>query len=137
MHGTAECLASLRQMFGWAFSPDNVHQGYVKPAARVVDGAFSYGALRITPLPVEHAAMETIGYKFEMPGARSLAYLPDVKRIPSTTMDLLRAVDVLVLDALRPAPHPTRAPPRQPRATHPHRARRRRAYRRDASPRRP
>ena len=51
--------------------------------------------------------METIGYRFEMPGARSLAYLPDVKRIPPTTMDLLRGVDVLVLDALRPAPHPT------------------------------
>ena len=107
MHGTAECLATLKQMFGWAFSPDNVHQGYVKPAAWVVDGAFSYGALRITPLPVEHAAMETIGYMFEMPGARSLAYLPDVKRIPPTTMDLLRRVDVLVLDALRPAPNPT------------------------------
>jgi len=107
MHATAECLASLKQMFGWAFAPDNVHQGYVKPDARVVDGAFCYGALRVTPLPVVHAAMETIGYLFEPAGARSLAYLPDVKRIPPATMELLRGVDVLVLDALRPAPHDT------------------------------
>ncbi len=107
MHATAACLMSLKQMFGWAFAPANVHQGYVKPDARVVDGAFNYGALRITPLPVEHAALETIGYLFEAPGARSLAYLPDVKRIPPATMALLRGVDVLVLDALRPAPHDT------------------------------
>jgi len=107
MHATATCLASLKQMFGWAFAPDNVHQGYVKPDPRVVDGVFYCGKLRVTPLPVEHAAVETIGYKFELPGARSLAYLPDVKRIPTATMDLLRGVDVLVLDALRPAPHDT------------------------------
>ena len=107
MHATAACLATLKQMFGWAFAPNNLHQGYVKPDARVVDGAFCYGALRVTPLPVEHAAMETIGYLFEVSGARSLAYLPDVKRIPAATMDLLRGVDVLVLDALRPALHAT------------------------------
>jgi len=107
MHGTAACLETLKAMFGWAFSSDNVHHGYVKPDARVVDGPFHYGHLRVTPLPVEHAAIPTIGYLFEAPGARRLAYLPDVKRIPETTMDLLRGVDVLVLDALRPTPHPT------------------------------
>ncbi len=107
MHGTAECLATLRQMFGWAFAADNLHHGYVKPDPRVVDGPFSYGPMRVTPLPVEHAAVATIGYLFEQPGARSLAYLPDVKRIPAATMALLRGVDVLVLDALRPARHPT------------------------------
>jgi phosphoribosyl 1,2-cyclic phosphate phosphodiesterase len=107
MHGTADCLNTLKQMFGWAFASDNVHAGYVKPDPRVVDGPFRYGDLRVTPLPVEHAALETIGYLFEHPAARSLAYLPDVKRIPAATMDLLRGVDVLVLDALRPTPHPT------------------------------
>ena len=72
-----------------------------------MDGPFCYGELRITPLPVEHGGMETIGYQFEYPGGRRVAYLPDVKRIPDATMRWLRGVDVLVLDALRPAPHPT------------------------------
>ncbi len=107
MFGTAECLQTLKTMFGWAFASDNIHHGYVKPDPRVVDGPFHLGTLRVTPLPVEHAAVATIGYLFEPPGARSLAYLPDVKRIPATTMDVLRGVDVLVLDALRPTPHPT------------------------------
>lgn len=107
MFGTAACLQTLKTMFGWAFASDNIHQGYVKPDPRVVDGPFHLGELRITPLPVEHAAVATIGYLFESSGARSLAYLPDVKHIPAATMDVLRGVDVLVLDALRPTPHPT------------------------------
>ena len=107
LHGTAECLATLKQMFGWAFASDNIHPGYVRPEARTADGPFAYGAMRVTPLPVEHAAVETIGYLFEHDGARSVAYLPDVKRIPAATMAMLHGVDVLVLDALRPAWHPT------------------------------
>jgi phosphoribosyl 1,2-cyclic phosphate phosphodiesterase len=107
MYGTAECLATLKLMFGWAFVSDNVNHGYVRPDARVIDGPFHCGALRVTPLPVEHASVATTGYLFEHPDMRSLAYLPDVKRIPATTMDMLRGVDVLVLDALRPTPHPT------------------------------
>lgn len=107
LHATAACMASLKSMFGWAFAPENVYQGYVKPEPRLIDGPFVYQDLTVTPLPVEHAAAETTGFLFEYPGARSIAYLPDVKRIPDATMRLLRGVDVLVVDALRPQPHPT------------------------------
>jgi phosphoribosyl 1,2-cyclic phosphate phosphodiesterase len=107
MHATEGCMATLKMMFGWAFAEDNVYKGYVKPDDRIIDGPMFYGDLKITPLPVEHAAVETIGFLFEYPGARSLAYLPDVKRIPAETMRLIRGVDVLVVDALRPLVHPT------------------------------
>jgi phosphoribosyl 1,2-cyclic phosphate phosphodiesterase len=107
LHATAECLDTLRTMFAWAFSPANQYAGYVKPDPREVDGPFHYGGLKVTPLPVEHAAVETIGYRFDHPGMRALAYLPDVKRIPADTLRLLRGVDVLVVDSLRPNPHPT------------------------------
>lgn len=107
LYATEECMATLKQMFGWAFSPENVYKGYIKPDARIIDGPFFSGDLKITPLPVEHAALETIGFLFEYPGARRLAYLPDVKRIPDETMERLIGVDVLVLDSLRPLPHPT------------------------------
>ena len=107
LHATRQCMETLKAMFGWAFSPDNDYKGYVKPDGRLIDGPFRYGELEITPLPVEHAAVETVGFRFQYPGARSIAYLPDVKRIPAETMRLLRGVDVLVVDALRPADHPT------------------------------
>jgi phosphoribosyl 1,2-cyclic phosphate phosphodiesterase len=107
LHATSECMDALRQMYGWAFSVDNTYRGYVKPDARLIDGPFYYGDLKITPLPVEHGALETIGFRFDHPYARSIAYLPDVKRVPHETFLHLRGVDVLVVDALRPQPHPT------------------------------
>ncbi len=107
LHGTAGCLKSLRTMFGWAFSSENTHKGYVKPDPRLVDGTFRYGEIEITPLPVWHGSVETIGYRFDCPGAPSLAYLPDVKEIPTGTMEAIRGIDLLVIDSLRPAPHPT------------------------------
>lgn len=107
LHATAECLQTLKTMFGWAFSETNVFKGYVKPDGRIIDGPFHYGDLKITPLPVEHAAVRTVGYLFEYPGSRNIAYIPDVKRIPEETLTRLHGVDVLVVDALRPVPHPT------------------------------
>lgn len=107
LHATEGCMEMLRKMYGWAFFPERVTEGYVRPDPQVIAGPFSYGALKVTPLPVEHASVETTGYLFEVPGARRIAYLPDVKRIPDTTIDLLRGVDVLAVDALRTLPHPT------------------------------
>ncbi len=107
LHATAGCMGVLKGMFGWAFDTDRVQEGYVRPDARIIDGPFGYGDLKITPLPVEHATVETVGYLFEVPGAKSTAYLPDVKRIPDGTMNLIRGVDVLIIDALRTIPHAT------------------------------
>lgn len=107
LHATEDCMETLRKMYGWAFYPERVTEGYVRPDPRIVYGPFSFGSLLITPLPVEHASVETIGYLFEAPGARRIAYLPDVKRIPAATTELLRGIDVLVVDALRTLPHPT------------------------------
>ncbi len=107
LHATDECLETLKTMFGWAFSEQNVFKGYVKPDGRIIDGPIFYGDLKITALPVEHAAVKTVGFLFEYPGSRSIAYIPDVKRIPEETFTRIQGVDVLVVDALRPLPHPT------------------------------
>jgi len=107
LHATLSCLQTLQEMFGWAFFPRQEIAGYVRPDPKVIAGPFFYAGLKVTPVPVEHATVETIGYLFEYQGARSLAYLPDVKRIPPASVELLMDVDVLVVDALRVADHPT------------------------------
>jgi len=107
LYGTAACIDVLKGMFGWAFQEDNTHSGYVKPDPRPVTSAFRIGGLAITPLPVEHGTLETVGYLFETDTGFRAAYLPDVKSIPPATMALLGNLDVLVIDALRDAPHTT------------------------------
>ena len=107
LHATQGCMQALVKMYGWAFSPDTLVSGYVRPDARIIDGPFYYGDLKVTPLPVVHASVETIGFLFEYPDAPKLAYICDVKVIPDNTMRLIRGVDILVIDALRTAEHPT------------------------------
>lgn len=107
MHGSPETLAALRRMFAWAFEPENVHRGYVKPDPRSIDGMFRYGDLEITPLPVVHGSIPTCGFLFEHPRHPVVAYVPDVKEIPDPTFDRIRNADHLIIDALRPSRHPT------------------------------
>ncbi|NJR43433.1 MAG: hypothetical protein HC767_13005 [Akkermansiaceae bacterium] len=71
------------------------------------NGPFHYGDLKITPLPVQHAAVETIGFLFEKGKSRKVAYIPDVKFIPEATRQLITGVDVFIIDALQYAAHGT------------------------------
>lgn len=107
LYGSTDTLAAIQRMFQWAFSNENKYKGYVRPEARVIDGPFRLGDLDVTPLPVEHGAVTVLGFRFDAPGMKSIAYLPDVKRIPEPTVELMADLDILVLDALREREHPT------------------------------
>lgn len=107
MHAGPECLASLMNMYAWAFRTREGMRGYVRPAAHVFNGPFQLGPFRVTPLPVIHGALETHGFRFDAEGLRSFAYLCDVKRIPDSTLELMAGVEVMIVDALRPTPHET------------------------------
>lgn len=100
-----DSLAALQRMYPWAF--ENAERSYVRPAPVVIDGPFTIGDLSLTPVPVEHAGIECYGFRIDLPDGQSFAYLCDVKTIPTKSIDLLQNLDLLVLDALRPNPHPT------------------------------
>jgi phosphoribosyl 1,2-cyclic phosphate phosphodiesterase len=54
------------------------------------------------PILMYHGSMPVYGYRIG-----TFAYLTDVNRIPDSSFDRLQGLDTLVLDALRPRPHPT------------------------------
>jgi phosphoribosyl 1,2-cyclic phosphate phosphodiesterase len=58
--------------------------------------------LEFVPVPILHGRQTIYGFRF---GAA--AYLTDHSDIPESSMDQLRGLDVLFLDALRYKPHPT------------------------------
>ncbi len=108
LYAGTQCLAHLRRMFGWAFSEENTYQGYIRPAAHDHGGKpFTVGDIHITPVPVQHATVETHGYVFEAPGSARFGYVPDIKTLPSRSRPLLQGLDVLAMDALRPGAHRT------------------------------
>ncbi len=107
VYASAETMEALRRVYDFAFNGNNRYVGYLKPDPREVDGPFLLGATTVTPLPVEHGRVMTTGFLFQHEGGARLAYLPDCKRIPDTTLALMDGVDVLIVDALRRRAHPT------------------------------
>ncbi len=107
LYASESTIGVLKNMFGWAFHQDNTYKGYIKPDPRIIDSPFKIADITITPLPVTHGSVETTGFLFETPKGIRLAYIPDVKRIPETTLALMRNLDLLVIDSLRDVPHAT------------------------------
>ncbi len=107
MYSSQSCLNELTRVYAWAFAAENTHKGYIKPAACPVTEPFMLGETKVTPLPVQHGSVETIGFRFDQNGQPSIAYIPDAKSIPRSSLDMLGGLDHFIIDALRPCPHPT------------------------------
>ncbi len=60
------------------------------------------GAIAAEPFRLVHGDIDALGFRFG-----DLCYAPDVSRIPDESWPLFEGLDVLILDALRHAPHPT------------------------------
>jgi len=63
---------------------------------------FEVNGVSITPIPLEHGRIRSTGYR-----VGNAAYLTDCNGVSDASRELLRGLDVLVLDGLRERPHPT------------------------------
>lgn len=100
LYAGTRCLAQIKRMYGWAFADSNTWKGYIRPAAHDHAGKpFMVGDIEVTPVPVIHGMVETHGYVFRHAG-KSFGYVPDVKRIPESSMPLLSQLDALAMDGL-------------------------------------
>ena len=76
------------------FRPHLLHQA--------IDGPFAIAGVTWKPIPLLHGDMPVLGFRIG-----NLAYCTDVSEIPEPSFDLLRDLDVLVLDALQWRRHVT------------------------------
>jgi phosphoribosyl 1,2-cyclic phosphate phosphodiesterase len=96
----------IRHSFDYAFSPpEGIHAGGVPQLSfeRITTEPFEVLGARATPVRLLH------GHRFRVLGFRfgDFAYCTDTNEVPAESMDLLRGLDVLLLDALRTEPHAT------------------------------
>lgn len=105
IYARPSCLEVLERMFGYAFNGENRYRGYLKPESRPIQGEFMLGDTTVTPLPVVHGKVETLGYLFSRGGRKLCAYLSDCKLVPPDSLELMQGVDTLICDGLRLTPH--------------------------------
>ena len=95
---------SVQRIYDYAFLPPGEGPRVFRPQLRqrLIDGPFRIGEREWAPIPLLHGDWPVLGFR-----VGRLAYCTDVSRIPDESWSLLRDLDVLVLDALQPRPHPT------------------------------
>jgi phosphoribosyl 1,2-cyclic phosphate phosphodiesterase len=101
--GDAATLNDLRRTFFYVFDASTPRGGGLPQLElfRIV-GPFCIGRQEIVPVPIFHGQRQILGLRMG-----NFAYLTDCSRIPDESWPLLEGLDLLVLDALREAPHPT------------------------------
>ena len=107
VYASAETMSDLARVYEFAFNGLNRFPGYLVPVPHIVDGPFQLGETTVTPLPVPHGKTTVNGYLFSRTGVRLVAYLSDCSAVPDAIVEKITGVQVLIIDALRPKPHPT------------------------------
>ncbi|HZS06062.1 MAG TPA: MBL fold metallo-hydrolase [Blastocatellia bacterium] len=111
-HGPLDVYASestweqMRRVFYYIFEAKHVGGGLPQLEPHVIDGEFEVCGLRVTPIPVIHGRSEVTAFRFG-DGQHEVAFVTDCNAIPDESLEKLRGLDLLILDALRLKPHPT------------------------------
>jgi phosphoribosyl 1,2-cyclic phosphate phosphodiesterase len=110
VYASADTMADLQRVFGFAFGVERLIPGYVKPHPHLIDGPFELGGpggTMLTPLPLKHGRAKVNGYLLESEGRKLAAYLSDCKEVPEVVIERVHGVEALIIDALRYREHPT------------------------------
>lgn len=104
----ANTARSLQRKYDYIFG-DDPYPGAARVDLHSVDASFTISsrhsdacAVPVQPVPMKHGSTPTTGWRIG-----SFAYLTDANSIPESSLALLDGVETVVLDALRPRPHPT------------------------------
>jgi phosphoribosyl 1,2-cyclic phosphate phosphodiesterase len=108
VYSTEEGMGRVLAMYPYAMAERPIAKGY---AAFRLEGMpdrldLPQGTIQSTLLP--HGGLNTLGLIFtERSSGKKFAYYTDCKRVPREAVELARGADAVVLDALRPLPHPS------------------------------
>jgi phosphoribosyl 1,2-cyclic phosphate phosphodiesterase len=109
LYAMPESMKTLQRSFPYAFEPhppkntaykDAIYRPEVEP--KLIDGAFDLFGKTWTPIDMIHGNFKVLGFRIG-----NFAYCTDCNEIPAEGPEKLQGLDALIIDALRPRPHPT------------------------------
>ncbi|PID58610.1 hypothetical protein CSB45_03440 [candidate division KSB3 bacterium] len=104
IYGNALTLREIQTRFNYIFN--TTQEGGGKPRLALHQSepgqAFSLKGWTVHPLAVMHGALPISGFQIE-----GLSYITDASSLPADTLERIRYTPLLVVNALRYAPHPT------------------------------
>jgi phosphoribosyl 1,2-cyclic phosphate phosphodiesterase len=108
VYSTEEGMARVRSIYPYAVADRPVAKGYAAFKLNPMPARLELpqGSIESTPLP--HGSIGSLGLVFtERSSGKRFAYYTDCKTVPDAAKALARGADAIVLDGLRPLPHPS------------------------------
>jgi len=103
LFASADTMSAIHRAFQYIFEDMDHESSVPRLDSHMLNGeAFDLFGLEFRPIRLLHGRAPIYGFRFGQ-----AAYLTDHSQIPEESMDQLRGLDVLFLDALRHKPHPT------------------------------
>jgi phosphoribosyl 1,2-cyclic phosphate phosphodiesterase len=103
IYAAGRTMEAIHRSFRYIFDGEEKPSSVPQLESHTLDGSpFDLFGLEFVPIPVLHGRTPVYGFRFGR-----AAYLTDHSEIPEASLEKLRGLDVLFLDALRHKPHPT------------------------------
>lgn len=101
IYGQSRVVDRIKKVYDYAFE-EQPYPGAPRIDAHIIDEHCSFRVedAEIIPLPIIHGRLPILGFRIG-----DMAYLTDTNQIPESTMELLKGLDILVLDALHHRDH--------------------------------
>ena len=111
LYTNSSTAEDLRNRFGYIFSKVTEGGGVAKITLNEVSKPFFIGENKITPVPMMHGRLPTVGWVVTKPNNVSLAYLTDCNFISEESILLIKKnagkIEHLIIDGLRIKEHST------------------------------
>lgn len=99
-YASPQMVLNIKSNFRYIFDRPYVAGGKPQLEIASITEDFDFHGIRITPIEIHHAEWLIFGYRIG-----KMAYLTDCSGIPEESIAKLRELDLLIIDALRYAPH--------------------------------
>jgi phosphoribosyl 1,2-cyclic phosphate phosphodiesterase len=100
LYGSPEAMRHIADKFGYTLREAGNFWDLPILKVNPVTAPFYLFEQLVTPIPIKHGNSDIFGYRIG-----NIAYITDVSTIPEASLDLLKNLDILLLDCLRYETH--------------------------------